>query len=282
MKRFAWRVCLFALSLCLLSCTSNTPEESQALLEVIFLDVGQGDSILLRVPSGDILIDAGTEESERELCRKLHSLGVKELLLAIFTHPDEDHIGGADGVLHAFPTREIWVPPNDAQNEAYLALLDEAESCGAEVRHVTVGELRKIDDVVLFALSPSNAPSDDSNESSIVLKVTCKETSALLMGDAGVDTEFALLEQYGAAHVRCDLYKVGHHGSSTSSSQAFLEAADPEWAVISCGAANPFGHPHGEILMRLEELGITILRTDHLGDILFTCDGKRFLPMDTD
>lgn len=281
MKRFALPIALSMLCLILLSC-AETVQTSEPLLEVVFLDVGQGDSILLRVPSGDILIDAGTEESQQTLCKKLRAYGVTELLLAIFTHPDEDHIGGADGVLSEFPTREIWVPPNDATNEAYLALVAAAEEANSALRYVTAGELRKIDDVVLFTLSPMDTVFGDSNESSIVLKVTCGETSALFMGDAGEKTESAMLDAYGAVHLRCDLYKVGHHGSATSSSQRFLEDIDPEWAVISCGEENPFGHPHGEVLKRLGKIGITVLRTDLLGDVVFASDGERFLYVNQD
>lgn len=274
-------VCLcLCISLC--ACAPGGQNNTDPPLEVIFLDVGQGDSVLLRTKSGDILIDAGPEESEGELCRKLRAYGVKSLLLMVFSHFDEDHIGGADGVLQSFGAKEIWCPPGGAQNQAYRFLLSEAEACGAEVKEVMAGELRHIDAIKLFVFSPGHDASNDSNESGIVLKVTCGKTSALFMGDAGVETEEKLLEKYGTVHFASSLYKVGHHGSSTASSRAFVEAVSPDWAVICCGAANSFGHPHGEVVARLEKVGAAVLRTDRLHDVTFFCNGEEFILQNKD
>ena len=273
-------ICLFLLFL--LSACTPVRNGGDTLLEVIFLDVGQGDSILLRTKEGDVLIDAGCEESERELCRKLRTYGVKTLLLAIFSHFDEDHIGGADGVLREFPAREIWVPTAGAPNEAARSLLSVAMSSGTNVCEVTAGRMQSVGDIVLFVFSPKHSAASDANESGIVFKVTCRNTAALFMGDAGVDTEREMLEEYGAAHFEASLYKVGHHGSSTSSSMDFLRAVKPDWAVISAAASNSYGHPHGEVLLRLSQIGATVLRTDRQGDIVFDCDGERFALRNTD
>ena len=194
----------------------------------------------------------------------------------MFSHFDEDHIGGADGVLKSFGAKEIWIPPGGARNEAYRSLVSEADACGAVVKEVMSGELRKIGEIVLFVFSPGHDASGDSNESGIVLKVTCGKTAALFMGDAGVKTEEKLLAEYGTAHFASSLYKVGHHGSSTASSKDFLEAVAPDWAVISCGTANSFGHPHGEVVARLEKLGATVLRTDRAQDVILSCNGEEF------
>ena len=114
---------------------------------------------------------------------------------------------------------------------------------------------------------------EGGNEGSIVFKLTCGEISAIFTGDAGIDTEENLLSQYGAAQLDCDIYKVGHHGSNTSSSKDFLEAMSPEYALISSGKGNPYGHPHGDVLESLKRVGARILRVDLEGEILLETDG---------
>lgn len=265
-------LCLAAL-LCLL-CLSCRAENDAEIL-IYFLDVGQGDSALIRTADGDILIDAGTEDSQEFLCLRLEQLGVSELVLAVFTHPDEDHIGGADGVLSQFPAREVWLNGGSMESPAGRLLLEAAESCGAEVREVSMGHLWSLGELRLNVLHPSGLHSGGGNEDSIVLRVGFGEVSVIFSGDAGAEQEQQMLARFGAAHFDCDLYKVGHHGSSTSSSAAFLGAMSPDYAVISCGAGNSFGHPTGEVLARLEAVGAEVARTDLLGEIVFACDGKR-------
>lgn len=276
-------VCLFllvCLSVTLFSCADRNELPDDCLMRVVFLDVGQGDCILIRTSGGDILIDAGPDFEQESLCRKLKTLGVTRLTLAIFTHFDEDHIGGADEVLARFPTKEIWIPRFDGENDAYERFWIAANSCD-NVRVVEAGELRRIGDVVLCVLSPSHETSStgSANDKSIVLKVSCGSVAALLMGDADVAAEKRLLKRFSTTVLSCELLKVGHHGSSTSTSAAFLEAVRPQYAVISCGADNSFGHPHGEVLQRLQAAGVNICRTDLEGDIIFNCDGERFFPI---
>ena len=281
MKRLACymlTVCVLAVAVPLLGCDSAPNEE---IARVIFLDVGQGDCTLIRTQAGDVLIDAGTEDAEQMLCRRLEDLGVTELALAVFTHPDEDHIGGADGVLKRIPTEKIWLPQiaQSVENESYRRLLSTAEATDVEIQYVLAGEGCFLGDVRLFALAPLRADETDSNESSIVLKLVCGAATAILTGDVGERTERELIACYGAEQLSCSLYKAGHHGSSTSSCREFLEALTPTWAIVCCGLDNPYGHPHGEVLDRMEDQGIVVYRTDLLGEIAFTCDGKRFVPM---
>lgn len=264
---------------CALAVSCTTPcEEPDALLHVIFFDVGQGDCILLRTKGGDVLIDAGTESSQERLCRKLESLGVKELALVIFTHTDEDHIGGADGVLARFRAKRVWAPPLDADSESCKRL---AEVCkGQNLHTVCEWDIATVGGVGFFALAPMEGVTlSDANDNGIVLKVTCGDASALFTGDVSEKCEKILVERYGALHLDCDLYKVGHHGASDSNSEVLLDAASPTWAVVSCGAGNSYGHPHGATLLRLRKRGIRVLRTDVAGDIEFTCDGKDFFPI---
>ncbi|MBQ8431335.1 MAG: MBL fold metallo-hydrolase [Clostridia bacterium] len=243
-------------------------------LQIYVLDVGQGDCILLRTLKGDVLIDAGTEASQETLCLRLKQLGVEEIALAIFTHLDEDHIGGADGVLTNFSVHEVWVNLGPSEEACVAALTAALEAQGIPGRSVAAGCSRNIGEVSFYVMSPFSEVSEGGNADSIVLKVTCGEISALFSGDADLSTEQALLSFYGRAHLDCDIYKVGHHGSNTSTGLEFLQSMTPDYAVISCGRGNSFGHPHGEVLLRLEQLGITVLRTDLEGEILLETDGK--------
>ncbi|MBQ8309958.1 MAG: MBL fold metallo-hydrolase [Clostridia bacterium] len=279
MKKRAIVLLLLCIGVLFCACSSEGLP-SDVPLRVYFLDVGQGDCILIRTREGDILIDSGPESEQGRLCMRLASLGVKELRLAVFTHPDEDHIGGADGILSQFPTREIWMsqPERADPNESEHILWSAAEACGAEILTVSEGKLWRLGDALLYVLAPSAIAAEDPNESSVVLKLTCGEATAIFTGDVGAEGERALVEKYGA-HLSCQLYKAGHHGSSTSSSADFLRAMSPTWAIISCEAGNAYGHPHGETLLRLAEVGATVCRTDLSGDVIFDCDGAVFIPI---
>ncbi|MBQ9760456.1 MAG: MBL fold metallo-hydrolase [Clostridia bacterium] len=271
-KRLLCLLLAVLLLLPLSSCKEDTPPP---LLEMHFLDVGQGDATLLRTLDGDILIDAGTDDTQDRLCLHLENLGVTSLLLAIFTHSDEDHIGGADGVLRKFPTETVWISEFFEDSECTRLLISAAVDTGAQIQTVSASSHRKIGDVALSVLSPMGSMDGASvNDKSLVLKLVCGEASALLMGDAESATEALLLEQYDHAQFNCDVLKLGHHGASTSSSEAFLNTVRPQYAVISCGAANYYGHPHGETLARLQSVGATVLRTDRLGDVVLMTDGK--------
>ncbi|MBQ8416545.1 MAG: MBL fold metallo-hydrolase [Clostridia bacterium] len=270
---------LFSLLLCVLlcACACFPCEDGADALRIHFLDVGQGDAILIRTEEGDVLIDSGTEESQSTLCMRLEEIGVKEIALAIFTHPDGDHIGGADGVLERFFTKTVWLPPSDEENEGLELLFRVAQSRGTDVQTVTAGERVIFGETVLWVMSPAVTANVASNDQSIVLRLTHGEAVAMFSGDAGVKVEQWLVKTYSSSQLDCSLYKVGHHGSSTSTSPVFLQAMTPQWAVISCGADNSYGHPHGEVVLRLEAAGATVLRTDLFGEIVFECDGKEFI-----
>ena len=270
MKRIVALLCILVLLLSLSSCK----DEKKALLQIYALDVGQGDCFLLRTAEGDILIDAGTESSQDLLCLRLEQLGVTKLRLAIFTHPDEDHIGGADGVLRRFGAEEIWLNGAVSEEECFTALLRVADEIGAFTRAVKAGDNLEIGGVVFFVLAPFGDEAEGGNADSIVLKITCGEISAIFTGDADLKTEERLLSQYGASQLDCDLYKVGHHGSNTSTGKSFLEAMSPRLALISSGRGNSYGHPHGDVLALLDAVGARILRVDLSGEILLETDGK--------
>lgn len=272
MKRF---LCLFItlVSICLvLFACSLTPMSEDALCRIYFLDVGQGDCTLIRTREGDILIDAGPESAQDALCLRLKQLGVKEIALAVFTHPDEDHVGGADGVLAQIPVREVWLPVREMDNPSAARMEQAIEKNGAARKNVKAGEVLAVGDVVVATLAPFGDASKDPNDNSIVLRVTCGDIGMLFMGDASAKVEQKLIETYSRAHISAQLYKVGHHGSSTSNAMEFLEVVKPEYAVICSSIDNSYGHPHGVVIERLQNIGATVLMTATDGEVVLECN----------
>ena len=276
MKRLRIGACLLLLALLFVSCSPPAiPTVPEGIMQIYFLDVGQGDCILFRTSEGDVLVDTGTESSQELLCLRLEQLGVRELALMVISHPDEDHIGGADGVLERFPTREIWTSGAPMENESARRMVEAAEAGGTPICRVSPKNTFWLGDMHFWVMAPYGAHiPDDGNEGSIILKAFFHEVSVLLTGDAGVEQERELVSFYAKGHIDCNLYKVGHHGSNTSSSEELLAAMSPQYAVISCGRGNSYGHPFGEVLARLEASGAEVLRTDLLGEIVFETDGK--------
>ncbi len=262
-----WRR-LYLVVLCVLFLLSGCRQSSeQPILEMICLDVGQGSSTLLRTSAGDILIDAGSEDSQDELCRNLKALGMSHLSLLILTHPDEDHIGGADGILEQFETDAVWTNGSAGENDSYDRLVRVVQGLGIPVKTVRGGDGITLGALHLSVLSPLTEPSKSDNEDSLVLLMRCASFGALLMGDAGERAELALVEAYGMSHLNVDVLCVGHHGSNSSSGERLLEVTTPQYAVISCGAGNSYGHPDGRALARLERAGAEIHRTDLEGHV---------------
>ncbi len=271
MRRFLTLLLAVLFCLCAVSCR---PKERTDVFRLYFLDVGQGDSILLRTLEGDVLIDAGTEDAQELLCLRLEQLGVRELTLAIFTHPDEDHIGGADGVLNRFPVQQIWCNGARPDHESADRLFSLAQEKNIPVCAVMAGDRFDVGGVIISVLTPLGDIGDGGNEASVSIKLHYGEFDAILTGDAGQEEERKMVDAYGTSQLSCDLYKVGHHGSNTSSGSLFLQTLHPTYAVISCGGGNSYGHPMGEVLARLEASGATILRTDLCGEIVFETDGQ--------
>lgn len=247
--------------------------------QVYFIDVGQGDSELIRLKDSgiDILIDTGTRSTKQELADYLKELGVDDIDILIGTHPHEDHIGGMAKIIEEFPIGTLYLPETSDEmtptTKTYESLLDAAESKNVTVRTAAAGDvLLEQGNTSFKVLSPSHTDYDNLNDYSIVTRLKVGDTAFLFQGDAETPVEEEILDS--GADVSCDVIKLGHHGSSTSSSRAYLEAANPSAAVISCGVGNEYGHPHRETMDSLEKLSITPYRTDTQKTLLAETDGK--------
>lgn len=241
-----------------------------------FIDVGQGDAALIRTEHGDILIDAGTNSSEDELKAYLDSLGIKDIAYAVFTHPHEDHIGGADMVLENYNVKKAVLPNISHTSKTYQTMMDCIEAEGCEVIEALPDKSFKVGELLCTILAPVTGGYTELNDYSVVLRVDYGDTSAIFTGDAEIFSENQMLERYGSAAggmLDVDLIKVGHHGSDTSSGQAFLDAVTPAYGVISVGEGNDYGHPVQSILARYEALNVKLYRTDKEGSVVFSSTG---------
>lgn len=233
----------------------EAPDAGQSVGAVYFFDVGQGDAALLYSKGEYVLIDGGPELAEDTLTASLEALGVERLRAVIATHPHEDHIGGLDRVLTRFPADAIYMPDRDATSVCFERILDAAEAQGLPITIPTPGDTLSFGSGRLEFLSPAPACGYEStNDFSIVTRLVLGQLEVLFMGDAERPVERDLL--HSGFDLHCDVIKLGHHGSSSSSSEAFLRAASPRRAVISCAKENDYGHPDSETLETLSRLGI--------------------------
>lgn len=240
-------------------------------LTVHFLDVGQADAILLECEEEYLLIDGGNREDSQFLVTYLQNQGVEELEAVICTHPHEDHVGGLPGVLAVFPTQAVYAPTNTYASKVYDDFLFYTDQQGLTVTIPAPGDTLELGDAALTVLGPL-ASYPETNDTSLVIRADFGDTAFLFTGDMEKEAETDLLE--AGASLEADVLKVGHHGSDTSTGYRFLKEVSPDYAVISVGQDNRYGHPHQEPLSRLEQSGAVILRTDQLGTICAHSDGR--------
>ncbi|NLY51467.1 MAG: MBL fold metallo-hydrolase [Firmicutes bacterium] len=244
-------------------------------LTIHFLDVGQGDSILIQTPAGaNILVDAGdTRAGNQVVVPYLQRLGVKSLDMVVITHPHFDHIGGLIPVLEKFTVGRVLADGQIHTSRTYENLLILIDQKGIPFRLARAGdklEIPGLDEVLV--LNPQEPFLKGLNNNSVVLAVTYGETSVLLTGDIEAEAERRILE--GNIPARANILKVAHHGSRTSSTPEFLEAVQPDTAVISAGADNNYGHPHPETLVNLKAVGSQVFQTSAAGTIIVVSDGS--------
>lgn len=246
------------------------------LLKVHFIDVGQGDSIVIQTPGGQtVLVDGGKRDSAEIVMDYLNNLGVKELMAVVATHPHEDHIGGLISVLESIPVKNVYMPDAVHTTAAFEDFLEAVENSGANKIYARVGRSIPVEelDVAMLFLAPNSTRYESLNDFSAVLKVSFKDISFLLTGDAQSVSEQEMLDYN--RNVYSTVLKVAHHGSRTSSTESFLKAVEPVYAVITCGKENEYGYPHEETVLRLKNSGADILRTDVLGSLIMETDGEK-------
>jgi competence protein ComEC len=240
------------------------------VLELVILDVGQGDAALLRSPGGRwVLVDAGPrtetfDAGKRTVLPYLRKRGVQALELMVLTHPDMDHVGGASSVLREFQVRSVLDPGKAAGTHVFIDALRAAQEAGVPWRVAEAGDSLNLDGMALRVLAPEEGAEipalEGSNGASLVLEVRYGAFSAVFAGDAPATSEERFIPRIFASEIQ--VLKVGHHGSSTSTTTELLARTSPETALISVGRRNRFGHPDRAVLNRLEKEGARVLRTD--------------------
>jgi competence protein ComEC len=243
---------------------TSVPIVSNQPFRVHFIDVGQGDSILIQTSDGrNILIDGG--DTGTGVVGYLQSVGVQQIDLMIATHPHADHIGGLVQVLRTYPVLTVVTNGEAHTTSVYEDFLDAIADAKAQYLEVKRGDVLQVGNLKLNVLSPVATTDPDLNENSIVLRFMDGRTTYLMMGDAGANTEAALLSS--GMPLKANILKVGHHGSKSGSTPAFLQAVDPDVAVYSAGVNNSYGHPALQTLRALNDVGATIYGTNVNGTV---------------
>ena len=273
-RRLKIRLALFTLLLfvCVISVYIYVTEIRSKILTVAFLNIGQGDAIFIEAPNGNqVLIDGGPGRSILREIGAMMPFYDRYIDVVIATHPDADHVGGLNDVFDRYKISLFMEPGVDTDTNVYLELKRKiASTTLIEARRGMVVELGAgVNLEIIFPVG--DVTNWETNDASIVARLVYGETEFLLTGDAPIKTENALI--YLGSNLNADILKVGHHGSKTSTSDLFVKAVAPEYAVISSGKENRYGHPTLEVLKILENNNVKILRTDTEGRIVFGSDG---------
>lgn len=251
----------------------TAPEVTDGEVLFHFIDVGQGDAILITTTDGNMLIDTSIKSQRDELDAYLKAAGIETIDYLVLTHPDADHIGNADYIIENYDIKNILLPDCVSTSDTFERMLTAMENSDANIINPEPGYVFYLGALQNTVLAPLDEYKD-VNDMSIVIKAVFGDASVMLSGDAEKYSEADIVEKWSAEALDSDLLKVGHHGSETSTTDAFLEKVSPTIAVISCGEGNKYGHPRPLLLDRLEAAGITVYRTDVHGTVVFRTDGK--------
>lgn len=253
---------------------SSKDASNENVMKVNYIDVGQGDSILVQVNGKNLLIDAGPNSSTDKLVSYLNKQNIKKLDFVVATHPHEDHIGAMDTIINKYNIGEFYAPKKTTTTKTFESMVNALKSKNIKINAATAGvslDLGK--NVKCQMIAPNASNYEDLNNYSAVIKITYGNSKFLFMGDAESLSEKEILNKN--YDISSDVLKLGHHGSSSSSSKAFLDKVSPKIAIISCGKNNDYGHPHKETSTEMKKRNIQVYRTDIDGSIVLISDGKK-------
>ena len=253
------------------------PEAAPTGAELVIrvLDVGQGDALLLTHPDLTMLIDTGRYDRD-DVPGLLRTAGVERLDLLVVTHPHADHVGQFDRVMAAFPVDEVWWSGASATSATFGRALDALERSTARYAEPRSGATTTVGPLGVEILHPGDGdPLDDLNDASIALRLTYGDFRMVTTGDAERVSEARMVGRH-RDRLAADVLRLGHHGSSTSTTAEFLDAVDPAVAIYSAGLGNRYGHPHDEVLARVRDRGVTLFGTDVHGTVTIVTDGSTF------
>lgn len=250
--------------------TANV-QTAEGELIVYMLDVGQADSFLLVQDGETALIDCGTRSTGKDVVQELKSLGIDKLDYVFGTHPHDDHMGGMYDVITNFEVGTIILPEvkaGEVTTNWYMKLMQEIKTGGYELKYATLGEIYNLGNATMKVIGPISEPKDNLNNYSTVMKVSFGEMDLIMTGDAEIEVEEEILKS--GENIDAEILKVGHHGSDTSTSDEFLNAITPEYALISAKVGNKYDHPIKSTMDKLKENDIEVYRTDENGTVVVT------------
>ena len=251
--------------------SDHLQEEILSKLEIHFIDIGQGDASLIICDDKAMLIDAGENDMGTSVQLYLSKQGITSLDYVIGTHPDSDHIGGLDVIITKFDCDTVFMPDFTKDTKTYRDVVNAISYKSAKLINPEVGDVYTLGSASFTIIAPNDSY-EDANNASIGILLTHGENTFLFTGDAEEEAEADILKN--GLSIDADVLHVGHHGSKTSSSVEFIETVSPEYAVISCGIDNSYGHPHAGPLNTLRGVGAKLFRTDEQGSIVVTSDGS--------
>ncbi len=244
------------------------------IVEISYLDVGQGDAAYIRVNDKDILIDAGPRSDVDKLLSQLKEKNIDDFEIVIATHPHEDHIGGMTKVFENYKVESFYMPKATNTTKTFENMIKAVKNEGIKSQIIKEGTYFDLGNgAKIEVYSPISESYDDLNNYSPIMKLTYGNNSFIFTGDAEILEEKEVLEKY-REKLKADVIKFGHHGSSTSSSDEFIKAINPTYGIISCGVDNSYGHPHRETLDIIKKNNIKTYRTDKNSEITITSDGN--------
>lgn len=239
---------------------------------VHFIDVGQGLSVLIQSDGHFMLYDGGDRNASSLVVSYLQEQGVKTLDYVIASHYDADHLNGVVGALNVYETEKVLAPDYETDTRVFQSFQSVIREKDIPLIHPKPGETYQLGNASFTVLAPQSRSYSSANDYSVAIRLTAGDVSFLITGDAESESEAEMIKT--GLPLESTVYAAGHHGSASSGSWDFLQRAVPEYAVISCGAGNSYGHPHVETMEKFEAMGIEIFRTDKQGTITVSTDGS--------